>query len=251
MKRIFRSTLAKAPQRYLDSRQSVVDRKLGRHELNIAREWKSARQTKAIRLVVGVLRRMIGPRERCMYCLDSHACDVEHFFPKANFPERAFVWRNLLLCCTECGRLKGRQFPVAKGEPLLIDPTAEDPWRYLEFDPDTGVLTARFDIQANDWSLKGAKTVEVLQLDRREALENVYKSTFRRLSSIVQETLGSGVIDAPRLVHKLQDADDHGLLPWCFGSSGQTVPPFRSLHSLHPQEWAECVREIQSSELPN
>jgi uncharacterized protein (TIGR02646 family) len=245
MRRVTRPALPKATQTYLDKRQSSANRNLGRGTLNIEREWKAARQTRALGSVLQVLRQMMGPRERCMYCLDSHGCDIEHFRPKSSFPAHAFRWPNLLLCCTECGRFKGVQFPTERGRPLLIDPTAEDPWRFLEFDPDTGDLTARFDLQANDWSTKGAKTVEVLQLDRREALGNVYLATYRRLCRVVQGWLAADTIDAPALLAELQAMDDHGLLPWCFGPSGQTVVPFATLHQRHKAVWAACLRRLR------
>ena len=160
MRRLKRPDLPKSERRYLEGRQSSVDKQaLG--ALDIEKEWKSARQTKTLKSVLAVLQKMMGKRERCMYCVDSHGADIEHFRPKARYPRHAFQWANLLLCCTECGRLKGSQFPMLGDQPLLIDPCAEDPWLHLDFDPDTGNLTARFDIRANDWSTKGSKTVEV------------------------------------------------------------------------------------------
>lgn len=245
MRRITRPALPKAVQTYLDKRQAATNRKLGVGILDIEREWKVARRTKTAGLLLQELRRMTGARERCMYCVDSHGCDIEHFRPKAKFPRLAFRWRNLLLCCTECGRLKGSQFPMAKGLPLLIDPSTEDPWEYLDFDPDTGGLTARFDLHANEWSPKGAKTVEVLRLDRREVLENVYKTTFRRLCRIVQVSLGTGAIAAPALLTELQAADDHGLLPWCFSTTGQAFVPFSTLHQQHPDVWVVCRQAMR------
>lgn len=242
MRRVTRSALPKTAQTYLSRRQEATRLAMTQGVLNVEREWKTARQTKAVEVVLNVLRQMMGPRERCMYCVDSHGCDIEHFRPKARYPKRAFDWDNLLLCCTECGRFKGDQFPMANHRPLLIDPCGEDPWLHLDFDPDTGNMAARFDRQANDWSAKGAKTVEVLRLDRREALGIVYKATFIRLSRIVQTQLSAGAIDARSLQAELQQADDHGLLRWCFGSSGQTAAPFSTLHQQHPNIWAECQR---------
>ena len=242
MRRVARSALPKKAQTYLDQRQAAARLALGQGVLNVEREWKTARQTKAVEVVLNVLREMMGPRERCMYCVDSHGCDIEHFWPKSRYPKRAFQWANLLLCCTDCGRFKGDQFPMMNRRPLLIDPTAEDPWLHLDFDPDTGNVVARFDLQANDWSAKGAKTVEVLRLDRREALEVVYKATFKRLSRVVQTQLDSGAIDALSLQAELQDADDHGLLRWCFGPSGEAAAPFSALYRQHPHIWAECER---------
>jgi uncharacterized protein (TIGR02646 family) len=245
MRRVARPALPKSARTYLNKRQSSANRDLGRGTLNIEREWKAARQTKALGSVLQVLRQMMGPRERCMYCLDSHGCDIEHFRPKSSFPVHAFRWPNLLLCCTECGRFKGAQFPTEHGRPLLIDPTAEDPWRFLDFDPDTGTLTPRFDVEANDWSPKGAKTVEVLQLDRREALGNVYLATYRRLCRVVQRWLAADAINAPALLTELRAMDDHGLLPWCFGPSGQMVAPFATLHQRHQAVWAACLRRLR------
>jgi uncharacterized protein (TIGR02646 family) len=245
MRRIVRTALPGAAQAYLNKRQLAVNRELGLRTLNVGRDWKIARKTKSLGAVLYTLRRMTGPRERCMYCVDSHGCDIEHFRPKITYPKRAFQWSNLLLCCTECGRFKGDQFPTANGRPLLIDPTTEDPWQHLDFDPDTGNLTARFDIQANGWSAKGAKTVEVFRFDRREALSNVYQATFRRLCRIVQVSLAANAIDALVLLPELQEADDHGMLPWCFGLIGQTVAPFSTLHQQHPKVWADCLHALK------
>jgi uncharacterized protein (TIGR02646 family) len=245
MRQVTRPALPKAARTYLERRQSAANLNHRRGTLNMEGEWKAARQTKALGSVLQVLRHMMGPRERCMYCVDSHGCDIEHFRPKSRFPTHAFRWSNLLLCCTECGRLKGMQFPTEHGKPLLIDPTAEDPWRFLDFDPDTGGLTARFDVRANDWSPKGAKTVEVLQLDRREALGAVYLATYRRLCGVVQRWLTDGTHNALALVDELRATDDHGLLPWCFGPAGQTVAPFAALRQKHPNSWSACRSEFQ------
>src|SRR5207253_3495221 len=131
----------------------------------------------------------MGDRQRRMYCLHSHGTDIEHFWPKQPFPERMFAWPSLLLCCAECGRFKGDRFPLANAEPLLIDPTAEDPWLHLDFDPLTGNIVARFDPDREIYSEKGVKMVEVLHLDRREALAAAHQKTFRQLGRVVREAL--------------------------------------------------------------
>ena len=248
MRRVTRPALPRAAQTYLDNRQSSTNRDPGLGTLNIEREWKAARQTKTVGSVLQVLRQMMGPRERCMYCVDSHGSDIEHFRPKARYTGRAFQWSNMLLCCTECGRFKGSQFPLVNRRSMLIDPTAEDPWQHLDFDPDTGNLTARFDLPTNDWSARGAKTVEVLRLDRREAMAAGYVNTYRRLSGIVQAAmvqLANGSMTTPELLAELRDADDHGLMAWCFNAAGQSLMPFSALHAQHPQVWADCRAAVQ------
>lgn len=244
MRRIQRVILPKVAQSYLRKRQLAANDKHKNGGLNIERDWKSARQTKPLKAVVTTLHAMMGPRQRCMYCLDSHGADIEHFRPKAIYPKRMYHWPNLLLCCTECGRFKGNKFPMSGRQALLIDPTREDSWKHLDFDPVTGNISARFDLQLDDWSTKGTTTVEVLKLDRREALSAGYLKTLRHLSDIVQRALLGGAIAAPALITELKNADDHGLLAWCLSDRGQTIPPFNDLHQRHPAVWRQCRRAI-------
>jgi hypothetical protein len=180
-----------------------------------------------------------------MYCGDSHGTDIEHFWPKAPYPERMFRWLNMLLCCTECGRFKGNLFPLdTGGMPLLVDPSAVNPWDFLDFNPDTCTFVARFDLATNAPSLQGAKTVEVLQLDRREALEAGYRKTHKRILAVAEHALGQAAIDADELCEALRDADDHGLLGWYLSGTGQSLSPFRELRTNHPPVWAACVEAL-------
>lgn len=247
MRRVTRPVLPGKVQAYLNKRQSAANQRRALGTLDIERDWKSARQTKTIGTVLKTLQQMTGVRERCMYCVDSHGSDIEHFRPKAQYQGRAFQWSNMLLCCTECGRFKGGQFPIANRRPMLIDPTAEDPWQHLDFDPDTGNLTARFDLHANDWSAKGATTVAVLRLDRREAMAAGYMITYRRLMGVLQASwvsLAAGATTAPVLLAALRQADDHGLLPWIFSGAGQAFVPFSELREHFPQVWADCLAGV-------
>ncbi len=245
MRRVIRAPLDVDTQDNLNQRQTGADQKRGANNLRVNDEWKNSRQSRTLLSVLATLRGMTGARERCMYCLDSHGTDIEHFWPKTPYPERMFVWPNLLLCCTECGRLKGDRFPLADAQSLLIDPTAEDPWQHLDFDPTTGNVVARFDVQADDWSPKGLKTVEVLQLDRREALAAGYQKTFRRISALVEHGLAAEVFDTAGLMSSLHEADEHGLLGWCFFGSGRSMPSFSDLRANHPQAWAECMAALE------
>ena len=244
MRKVNRLPLPSAALSYLKLRQQQANRKLVDGHLDSSKEWKSARQAEAMAEVIATLKRMMGERERCMYCLDSHGSDIEHFRPKAAYPKRMFRWRNLLLCCTECGRFKGNQFPLQGKRPLLIDPSKEEPWRHLDFDPDTGNLSARFDLQANAYNPKGEKTIEILQLDRREALAVGYQKTYRRLCKKVQRFLDKPNLSADKLITELQEADEHGLLGWCFIGTGQDETPFKEFKQQHPSLWQYCARAL-------
>ncbi|MCC6390465.1 MAG: hypothetical protein IT167_07670 [Bryobacterales bacterium] len=216
--------------------------------LNVEKEWAGSRKTETIRDVVRVLRKMMGSRERCVYCLDSHGADIEHFWPKTPFPERMFLWPNLLLCCTECGRMKGERFPLDLGAPLLIDPSGEDPWTYLDFDPVTGNLTPRFDANTGAFFAKGECTVKLLQLDRREALAAGYLKTWKRLISLVGEYLPTKARTPLQLAEDLLQEDEHGLLGWCFDGSGQNETPFRELREQAPETWKTCAGAVHGSQ---
>lgn len=244
MRRVTRQALPASAQRYLDRRQVHADDLRATHRLDADSHWKSARQTQAMQRVMTTLQAMAGPRQRCMYCLDSHGSDIDHFRPKSVWPQRMYRWSNLLLCCTFCGRLKGGQFPMRGRRALLVDPSRENPWDHLDFDPETGNLCALFDLANNDWSAKGLETVRVLQLDRREALSRGYLKTLKRLSVVVETALNQAEIHADALVAQLSAEDDHGLLGWCFTTRGATIPPFVQLSAHHPGVWQRCQRAL-------
>lgn len=247
MRRTIRIDLPRATQKALDGRQKKANEKRAAGTLDIEKEWKGARQTKPIKTALGALKSMAGMRERCMYCGDSHGTDIEHFWPKTPYPERMFRWPNLLLCCTECGRFKGEWFPVENGIPVLVDPTAEDPWRHLDFDPDTGNIAARFDTDANTWSQRGMKTVEVLQLDRREALNASYQKTWRRLRIRLEVAIQEATPDPSALAEALREADDHGLLGWCINGTGRSVAPISTFRQRHPDAWNACEQALSGN----
>lgn len=245
MRRVARPPLPQAVQTYLDNKHQLVAQRKKLGTLDVDAVWKQARATKAIGSACALLQAAMGPRERCMYCLDSHGTDIEHFRPKTRYPLQTFQWNNWLICCTECGRLKGSKFPMANGKPLLIDPARENPWTHLEFDSDTGNLTARYDVKACDWSRKGAETVNVLHLDAREALAAGYRKTYLRLAAVLNAALAAPAVPgAADLVNKLKEEDEHCLLEWCFCFAGQQEAPFSQFKNQHPLLWRECLHLI-------
>ena len=96
---------------YLDSKTSIVIEQQGAPEFSIEKIWKSARQAKIMDSIFSQLQGMTVPSGKCMYCMASLGSDIEHFRPKTPFPAFAFQWTNLLLCCSDCGRLKGQKSP--------------------------------------------------------------------------------------------------------------------------------------------
>jgi uncharacterized protein (TIGR02646 family) len=123
-----------------------------------SRLWR-LRKNLAFAEIRKTLDQMATGRRRCMYCEDSLGTDLEHFWPRATYPERAFVWENLLLACSHCNSNgKRSRFPLdASDRPLLLDPTRDEPLDHLLFS-ETGRYKHR--------SRKGKTSIQVFDLNR-------------------------------------------------------------------------------------
>ncbi len=214
-------------------------------EAQIQKKWNVARQTRWGRELLQALQKMAGEGWRCMYCLDSAGTDIEHFWPKSRFPRRMFNWRNLLLCCTGCGRLKNTQFPMLGKRPLLLDPSKEEPWLTLDFNPQTGNLAARFDPNILAWSPKGVETVRVLHLDRREDLAGRYKKNWQKLQAKVIEQNQTNALSSAEFVRQLRELDEYDLLAWVVFGVGAQEACFVQLRSNQAATW-QLLYETQS-----
>jgi len=248
MRKICRKALPKVEAAKLRTEQANANVKLASKTLDVQKEWKRVRQNKPLNVAFGTLLEMAGNRERCMYCGDSQGTDIEHFWPKNTYPKKMFRWSNLLLGCTACGRdHKGTRFPLDAGKkPLLIDPTKDDPWLFLDFDPMTGNFSARYDANRNP-APKGEKTVDVLGLDRRESLAAGHQKSYKHISDLIAEAAASSTADATTLIASLKVMDEYGLLGWCFRGAGINEIPMSSLRSAYPGVWAECVKAFKNT----
>lgn len=245
MRKINRLALPSRAQTYLAKKQNDVNG--GRDSTTT---WNSARQTKTIDgLVVGTLCKMAGNRARCMFCEDSRGADIEHFWPKKKYPGRTFEWENMLLVCTPCGRQKGDRLALdAQNRPLLINPTNENPWSFLYFEANTGIITARYDANTGKPNPKGEHTTDpkVLPINN-EAITEGRLRTKRSILRAVETYLKSpGNAEAEEeLLASIRDHCDYGLAVWFFLSDGQSENPFRDLRNTHPRTW-DAVTKILS-----
>jgi len=156
MRQIARHSLPPRVETYLARKQGEID--AGRP---VQPTWETARRTQTMAQVAQVLATMSGKRKRCMFCGDSRSTDIEHFWPKIRYRQRVFRWDNLLWICSGCNRQKGDRFSLdGQHRPLLIDPTAEDPWDFLYFDGHTGIITARYDPATARPYAKGVHTAD-------------------------------------------------------------------------------------------
>src|SRR5690606_37656340 len=114
--------------------------------------------------VLRAVRELLGTRatgiDRFMYDADNQRNDSHHVEPIAAAPPRTLAWHNHLLACSHCNSHEKRDlFPrAADGTPLLVDPTAEDPYQHLRLLLSVGEYEAL--------SERGEATIEVFGLNR-------------------------------------------------------------------------------------
>jgi uncharacterized protein (TIGR02646 family) len=104
---------------------------------------------------------------RCAYCESKLGLtsppEIDQFYPKSLYPDKAFQLDNLLLCCSVCNRNKGNSFPLdEEGLPLLLNP---------RFDNFGEHLTIEKDGTASSISARGKTTIKLLDLNRPALIE--------------------------------------------------------------------------------
>ncbi|MEO6192864.1 MAG: HNH endonuclease [Thermoanaerobaculia bacterium] len=158
MKRIQRLPLSPEALSFMRKRSETVAASAD-PRAEAARLWRF-QDNKAFREIRAILGRMAPGIERCVYCEDSHGTAIEHFWPRARYPERAFDWLNYLIACSGCNSNHKRdQFPLdSTGQPLLVNPAEEDPLDHLSFSPSTGLY--------QPLSPKGDPSIQVFGLNR-------------------------------------------------------------------------------------
>ncbi|PTL84629.1 hypothetical protein [Vitiosangium sp. GDMCC 1.1324] len=182
MKKLNREPLSTSTMAFLDERTQQV-RTAADPKREAQHLWK-LQDKKAFEEVRATLESMATGRQRCMYCEDSAATDIEHFWPKSRFPERAFSWTNYLLARSGCNsNYKREQFPLdGSGVPLLIDPTVEEPREHLVLSVRTGKYRPRT-IEGRE-SPKGEKSIEVFGLGR-DILEKGRQDAWNTLPALL------------------------------------------------------------------
>jgi hypothetical protein len=163
------------------------------------RRYGNARKTQWFSPVVRELKRLAGPGERCMFCSGSEASDVEHYRPKAIFPDLAMTWENYLWSCTPCNRGKLSRFPPDTGPGgKFVNPLYEKVWDFFFIDS-FGILTPRYDRAANAPNERAVTTRDFLSLNR-DAVQVSRQQRFKNLKEAMADTLK--LIEARKLTKK-------------------------------------------------
>jgi len=182
--------------RWLARWQSEIDQ-LGDYALMVdsAKRTFKARNVKTNATFAAVRRALslqCSGRKRCGYCEDSMADEIEHLRPKDLYPEQTFVWSNYIYACGPCNAPKGNRYavftgkaaefcevargandpvlPPPKGDPLLIDPRAEDPLTFMALDLKDTFLFLPLGAEASRQYRRADYTIGVLHLNDRPDL---------------------------------------------------------------------------------
>jgi 5-methylcytosine-specific restriction endonuclease McrA len=244
MRRIHRGNLP------ITTRLAMYQRSKLCHDPDTARaSWKSFRKSTAVRPLVSELKLMASVRGRCFYCSDGRGADVDHFIPIDIDFRQTWRWPNLLWVCPECNRKKGATFPIANGRPLLIDPTAVDPWSQLILDVSTCVLAPRFHGVVADQT--GVETLRVLDILNFEGVVAGRARTMRRLVAAAGKVAAGP--DRPATGGEMWreiDEDDYGVAAWFALWEGQDMMPFSVIKETQPQMWRHLVRVVTGRNRP-
>lgn len=240
MRRIRRAPLSEEANGLMARCQDQLDRDA---TLVAGEHWSRSRPKLVAVGVLTTLEQMAGPTTRCFYCCDSRGADIEHFRPKSRPEWRplVFAWPNLLLCCTACGRKKGDRFPVDDaGKPLLIDPTLEDPWHYLVFDEENGLLVPR-QLPSGAADARGCAVTDGRYLPLNdEKVTQGRRRAWRLLRDATQRLLRDECSE-DELLEAVEHAEERGIGSWSFIHEGALLDPFATLFALRPSTF-ERVR---------
>lgn len=139
--------------------------------------WQNFRGSVTHGTLTDSLLSMATGTNRCFYCEDSAGSTIDHFDPA---PMSTYVWTNLILSCLDCNsRYKRDQYPLdAAGQPLLLNPTSEDPLEHFDYSPQTG--------QWVPLTVRGEETRDVLMINR-ETLQERRRTEWASLAQRLTE----------------------------------------------------------------
>lgn len=181
--------------------------------------------------VKATLSKMCVGVQRCAYCEDSLADEVEHIRPKALYPDWVFAWMNYLYACGPCNGPKSSRFavfahgtgvhtnvgrrrgdpvlPPVEGNPVLLDPRVDDPMTFMRLElRDTFLFTASAAPGTVEHQ-RAKYTIDLLGLNSREVLPQARRAAYldfrAHLAQYVYER-GQGQAPEPlqRLAQEIQ-----------------------------------------------
>lgn len=209
---------------------------LAKRKATAKRLYDNARRRAWFKPVIDALREMSGKTERCMFCSGSESSNVEHFHPKALFPELALTWVNFLWVCMICNGAKGDAFPTLADE-RLINPLEENVWDFFRIDK-KGNLAARRAPSLKAYHPRAVSTMRLVRLDR-QALQESRQRHLLRLTQHVRDSVNLfqlGQLTQHDLSERVavwrEDAGQPDVADYFLNGPGRRKEPFAELFKL-------------------
>lgn len=156
-----------------------------------AQMWDNKGDFKEIRKA---LKEQCSGLERCQYCEDGPADEIEHVWPKNYYPEKTFVWCNYVYSCGTCnGSYKRDRWALfattdeyiklerergcvpsqpPDGVPVFLNPRQDNPLDFIELDFETGMFMPIAEEGSREYQ-RAEYTIELLGLNSRDLLLRV------------------------------------------------------------------------------
>ncbi|MFN7935013.1 MAG: hypothetical protein U0R19_16915 [Bryobacteraceae bacterium] len=129
---------------------------------------------------------MCSGAQRCVYCEDSCADEVEHHHPVRWYPEKTFEWLNYLYACGSCNGPKGSGFSTD-----LLHPRVENPLDFLMLDLTGTFLFVPTNSAGTSEHQRASYTIQLLRLNVRSYLpvarREAYDSYRARLKEYIAD----------------------------------------------------------------
>lgn len=116
---------------------------------------------------------MCSGAQRCMYCEDSCADEVEHHHPVRWYPGKTFEWLNYLYACCGCNGPKGSRFSTD-----LLHPRVDDPFDFLMLDLIGTFLYVPAATTGTAEYQRASYTIQLLGLNERAPLPAARREAF-------------------------------------------------------------------------
>ena len=190
---------------------------------------KNNKKNKYFNAVKEKLLEMCSGAERCVYCEDSKADEVEHIRPKDFFPESCFVWENYVYACGNCNGPKNNKFAIfrndteefydvrlnlgaepPKGKDAIINPRNESAMDYCILDLRD---TFKFVIIKSPGTKEHKKADytfnEILRLNEREFLRKARRLAYGNYKARLnyytkQKTAGASQNQLDRMIEEIK-----------------------------------------------
>ncbi len=134
-------------------------------------------------------------KEKCAYCESPKAATVDHVWPKSDYQSKMFDWDNLLAACRDCNSEKRSGFPLdATGNPVLIDPSSDEPLQHFRWDHVTGECQCA----PNDPRAKETHTAFALNRLKTERLNKLDNFRFLLVKATEENPASAGLLERLR-----------------------------------------------------